>query len=130
MGQKVQTQQEWEAGRLQRAAAAREARKAEADRVQRLNAELDEELAIEAQDPTYRRRKRLKALILDLINLFSSTDGPVLRSRVYETLNGGRHKDIFSQAIDELLEAGVIIKTERRDGIRGRIGVAYLPAPH
>jgi hypothetical protein len=48
---------------------------------------------------------------------------------VYETLNGGRHKDIFSQVIDELLESEVIIKTERRDGIRGRIGVAYLPAP-
>jgi hypothetical protein len=49
----------------------------------------------------------------------------MLRSQVYETLHGGRHKDIFRQAIDELLESGEIVQTERRDGSRGRMGVAY-----
>jgi hypothetical protein len=48
---------------------------------------------------------------------------------LYETLNGGRHKDIFGQAIEELIESGGIIKTVRRNGTRGRIGIAYVCAP-
>jgi hypothetical protein len=60
-----------------------------------------------------------------LISEYSKDYVPMLRSQVYETLHGGRHKDIFSQAIDELLESGEIVQTERRDGSRGRMGVAY-----
>ncbi len=86
------------------------------------------ELAAEAADPFLRRRNRLKASILTLLHEFEEL-GPVQRSRVYETLNGGRHKDVFNQAIQEFLDAGDIIQTERRDGTRGRIGVAYALAP-
>jgi hypothetical protein len=85
---------------------------------------LDQELAAKIAG----RRDRLKVSILALISEYSDY-GPMLRSQVYETLHGGRHKDIFSQAVEELLAAGDIIRTESRDGTRGRIGVAYTLAP-
>lgn len=123
--------QEFLASAPQREAAFKQqdaARKAEQERRERMNAEFDAELAAAADDPGYWRRKRLKASIMVLVSELAH-DGPVHRSHLYETLNGGRHKDIFSQAIEELIESGDIIQTERRDGTRGRIGVAYVRAP-
>ena len=99
-------------------------RKAEEARAQKVNNKLDEEFAAESEDPTLRRRNRLKASIVALITDFESY-GPMLRSQIYETLHGGRHKDIFVQAVQELVDDGDIVQTERRDGPRGRMGVAY-----
>jgi hypothetical protein len=104
------------------------ARKAEQERLQRMNAEFDAELAAAADDPGYWRRKRLKASIMALVSELANA-GPVHRSHLYETLNGGRHKDIFSEAIQELLDAEDIIQTSRRNGTQGRIGIAYVRAP-
>jgi hypothetical protein len=101
--------------------------KAEEARAQRLNEELNQELAAEFSDPTLRRRKRLKASIVALISEYSKDYGPMLRSQVYETLHGGRHKDIFSKALRELLEDNEILQTELRNGPRGRLGIAYVP---
>ena len=126
-----QSRQEFLASAPEREAAFKQqdaARKAEQERRERMNAEFDAELAAAADDPGYWRRKRLKASIVTLVSELAN-DGPVHRSHLYETLNGGRHKDIFSQAIEELLEAGEIVQTVRRNGTRGRIGIAYVRAP-
>jgi hypothetical protein len=101
--------------------------KAEEARTQRLYEELDQELAAASADPDYRRRKRLKASIVALISEYSKDYGPMLRSQVYETLHGGRHKDIFSQVLRELLEDNEILQTELRAGLRGRLGTAFVP---
>lgn len=129
MDQKApQNYEEWTAAHKRRVEVRIAERKAEQARARRVNAELEEELAAEAADPCYRRRKRLKAGILAFIGN-QWKNGPVRRSRVYEALNGGRYKDIFSQAIEELLEEGKIVRTERRDGPRGRVAVAYTLPP-
>jgi len=129
------TREEWLAGETKREAAFQRriaARKAEEERLLAAAIEADAEIAAEA-DPAYllekktqKRKESLKGSVLSLITKLGR-DGPVLRSCVYETLNGGRHKDIFDQVIQELLEAESIIQTECRTGTRGRIGVAYLP---
>jgi hypothetical protein len=68
----------------------------------------------------------IKASVLKLI---ATGSGPVHRSTLYRVLHGERYGGVFGQAIQELLDAEVIVLTESRNGVRGRVGGSFVLAP-